>query len=112
MGDIEIKSALILVGIVTGIVILVMWILSKSKHTDDRRSSASSLPLDFIEAPNNFYFKIHKSSADRQYYVSFLAGNHETMWHSEGYKRRRSADEAVALIRENAATAGLKCENC
>lgn len=111
MDDIEIKSALILAGVLVGVIILVAWILSKSKHTDDRRDVATPL-FDFVEAPNNFYFKIDRSAADKQYYVSFLAGNHETMWHSEGYKRRRSADEAIDLIRENAATAGLKCENC
>lgn len=48
--------------------------------------------------------KVEIIKSKGQWYWCILAGNGKVLCHSEKYKRRRDAEHAVKLVRENAAT--------
>lgn len=48
-----------------------------------------------------------KRTSNSKWYFRILAGNHKTLCHSENYKTKRSAQQAVQLIVDGARNADV-----
>lgn len=60
------------------------------------------------ETESNTYFKLFQSKRNRQWYFSIHGGNHRIIAQSEGYKRKESAEKAIATLRRETAAATVK----